>query len=92
MSLKLREQYRFDQISLGEVMPRFDPGKTRIRTARQFRAWEGGGEYNHPNIPNMKKPETIHGILNPGIVAVIRGDSSDQHKSAARVQKMLHRS
>jgi 2-dehydro-3-deoxygluconokinase len=27
-------------------MLRLDPGETRIRTAREFRAWEGGGEYN----------------------------------------------
>lgn len=27
-------------------MLRLDPGDTRIRTARQFTAWEGGGEYN----------------------------------------------
>jgi 2-dehydro-3-deoxygluconokinase len=37
---------QFDQISLGEVMLRLDPGDFRIRTARSFRAWEGGGEYN----------------------------------------------
>ena len=37
---------RFDLVSLGEVMLRLDPGDTRILTARQFRAWEGGGEYN----------------------------------------------
>src|SRR5512143_1342593 len=37
---------RFDLVSLGEVMLRLDPGDTRIHTARQFRAWEGGGEYN----------------------------------------------
>ncbi|MDR2462607.1 MAG: hypothetical protein LBD30_02370, partial [Verrucomicrobiales bacterium] len=36
----------FSEISLGEVMLRLDPGDTRIRTARGFRAWEGGGEYN----------------------------------------------
>jgi 2-dehydro-3-deoxygluconokinase len=36
----------YDEISLGEVMLRLDPGEGRIRTARQFRAWEGGGEYN----------------------------------------------
>jgi len=36
----------FDQISLGEVMLRLDPGEGRIRTARSFTAWEGGGEYN----------------------------------------------
>lgn len=37
---------RYDAVSLGEVMLRLDPGEGRIRTARQFRAWEGGGEYN----------------------------------------------
>src|SRR5512146_2494177 len=37
---------RFDLVSLGEVMLRLDPGDTRIHTARQFSAWEGGGEYN----------------------------------------------
>ncbi|MBP6996741.1 MAG: sugar kinase [Phycicoccus sp.] len=36
----------FDVVSLGEVMLRLDPGEGRIRTARTFRAWEGGGEYN----------------------------------------------
>lgn len=36
----------FDLISLGEVMLRLDPGEGRVHTARQFRAWEGGGEYN----------------------------------------------
>ena len=46
MDLKLREDASFDAVSLGEVMLRLDPGEGRIRTARQFRAWEGGGEYN----------------------------------------------
>ena len=36
----------FDQVSLGEVMLRLDPGEGRVRTARSFTAWEGGGEYN----------------------------------------------
>src|SRR5665647_3336754 len=36
----------YDLVSLGEVMLRLDPGETRIRTARAFRVWEGGGEYN----------------------------------------------
>ena len=27
-------------------MLRLDPGETRIRTARSFQVWEGGGEYN----------------------------------------------
>ena len=37
---------RFDIVSLGEVMLRFDPGAGRIRTSREFHVWEGGGEYN----------------------------------------------
>jgi len=36
----------WDLVSLGEVMLRLDPGDERISTARNFRAWEGGGEYN----------------------------------------------
>ncbi len=37
---------RWDLLSLGEVMLRLDPGPSRVHTARQFTAWEGGGEYN----------------------------------------------
>ena len=37
---------KFDLVSLGEVMLRLDPGNTRVRTARNFTVWEGGGEYN----------------------------------------------
>ncbi|WP_369175058.1 PfkB family carbohydrate kinase [Streptomyces sp. R28] len=33
-------------VALGEVMLRLDPGEGRIRTARTFQLWEGGGEYN----------------------------------------------
>jgi 2-dehydro-3-deoxygluconokinase len=36
----------FDVVSLGEVMLRLDPGEGRVRTARSFQVWEGGGEYN----------------------------------------------
>jgi 2-dehydro-3-deoxygluconokinase len=48
MALQIRPaaDTRYDAVSLGEVMLRLDPGEGRIRTARQFRAWEGGGEYN----------------------------------------------
>src|ERR1700679_3465112 len=37
---------RWDLVSLGEVMLRFDPGEGRIVGTRSFRVWEGGGEYN----------------------------------------------
>ena len=48
MKLNLRpgNECKYDAVSLGEVMLRLDPGEGRIRTARSFRAWEGGGEYN----------------------------------------------
>jgi 2-dehydro-3-deoxygluconokinase len=46
LTIKPKSECAFDQISLGEVMLRLDPGEGRIRTARQFAAWEGGGEYN----------------------------------------------
>ena len=36
----------YDLLSLGEVLLRLDPGESRVRTSRQFTAWEGGGEYN----------------------------------------------
>ena len=44
--LKPEGTYKYDAVSLGEIMLRLDPGEGRIRTARSFRAWEGGGEYN----------------------------------------------
>ncbi len=37
---------RWDCVSFGEVMLRFDPGFGRVRNARSFQVWEGGGEYN----------------------------------------------
>lgn len=46
LTIKSAEQCRYDAVSLGEVMLRLDPGPGRIRTARSFTAWEGGGEYN----------------------------------------------
>ena len=48
MDLKLRDanECKFDAVSLGEIMLRLDPGEGRIRTTREFKVWEGGGEYN----------------------------------------------
>jgi 2-dehydro-3-deoxygluconokinase len=36
----------YDIVSLGEVMLRLDPGEGRVHTTREFKVWEGGGEYN----------------------------------------------
>lgn len=46
LSLKPADSCMFDEVSLGEVMLRLDPGEGRIRTTRNFQVWEGGGEYN----------------------------------------------
>ena len=46
IALKPAADCRYDILSMGEVMLRLDPGEGRIRTARRFQAWEGGGEYN----------------------------------------------
>ena len=48
MLIKLRDKKdcAFDMIALGEVMLRLDPGDMRVKNARSFRVWEGGGEYN----------------------------------------------
>ena len=46
LSIKPAESCRWDCAALGEVMLRLDPGENRVRNARQFQVWEGGGEYN----------------------------------------------
>jgi 2-dehydro-3-deoxygluconokinase len=46
LKIRPKSECLFDEISLGEVMLRLDPGDMRVRTARTFTAWEGGGEYN----------------------------------------------
>src|SRR5678810_860366 len=48
MSLEIKPagSCKYDMLALGEIMLRLDPGEGRIRTAREFQVWEGGGEYN----------------------------------------------
>ena len=46
LAIRPAEDCRFDLVALGEIMLRFDPGEERVRNARSFRVWEGGGEYN----------------------------------------------
>jgi 2-dehydro-3-deoxygluconokinase len=46
LATKQKADCRWDLVSLGEVMLRLDPWDSRISTARSFRVWEGGGEYN----------------------------------------------
>jgi len=46
LEIKPSKDCAYDCISLGEIMLRFDPGDGRVRSARWFQVWEGGGEYN----------------------------------------------
>ena len=46
LQIKPAGSCKYDELSLGEIMLRLDPGEGRIRTTREFRVWEGGGEYN----------------------------------------------
>jgi 2-dehydro-3-deoxygluconokinase len=46
LELRDRSKTKWDCVSLGEIMLRLDPGEGRVRTARSFNVWEGGGEYN----------------------------------------------
>src|SRR6267378_2597106 len=46
LTIKQKDSCRWDLVSLGEVMLRFDPGEYRIWTTRRFEVSEGGGEYN----------------------------------------------
>ncbi len=46
LDIKSADSCAYDIISMGEIMLRLDPGDSRVRTTRQFQAWEGGGEYN----------------------------------------------
>src|ERR1700722_1843133 len=46
LEVKPRGSCKYDLIALGEIMLRLDPGEGRIRCAREFKVWEGGGEYN----------------------------------------------
>jgi 2-dehydro-3-deoxygluconokinase len=46
LTIRKKSECKWDAVSLGEVMLRFDPWDSRISTTRTFRLWEGGGEYN----------------------------------------------
>ena len=46
LNLKDPKECRYAAVSLGEIMLRLDPGEGGVRTARSFKVWEGGGEYN----------------------------------------------
>lgn len=46
LNIRTKQGCRWDEVSLGEVMLRLDPGDKRTWTTRSFEVYEGGGEYN----------------------------------------------
>jgi 2-dehydro-3-deoxygluconokinase len=46
LTIRPAGETRWDCCAFGEIMLRFDPGFGRVRNARSFQVWEGGGEYN----------------------------------------------
>jgi len=66
LSIKPPDKCRWDAVALGEVMLRLDPGAARIRTAREFRVWEGGGEYNV--VRGLKK---CFGLRTAAVTAIV---------------------
>lgn len=46
MKINAKSETKFDVVALGEVLLRLDPSESRVRTARRFDVYEGGGEYN----------------------------------------------
>lgn len=61
LNIKSESDCRWDLISLGEVLLRFDSGDERIETARNFRVFDGGGEYNaaHNLAKTFRQPTVI---------------------------------
>jgi 2-dehydro-3-deoxygluconokinase len=46
LTIRPAHECAYDLVALGEIMLRLDPGEKRVRNARTFDVWEGGGEYN----------------------------------------------
>ena len=46
LNIKPADQCKYDEVSLGEVMMRIDPGDVPTARARTARIWHGGGETN----------------------------------------------
>src|SRR4030067_2648360 len=69
MHIKPKNECEYDLVSLGEVMLRFDPRDSRIRCARSFDVWEGGGEYNVAR--GLRK---CFGLKTAVLTALVRND------------------
>jgi 2-dehydro-3-deoxygluconokinase len=69
------ETPEFDVVSLGEVMMRLDPGERRIREARSFDVWIGGGEYNVAHAMAAcfgRRAAVVTGLVDNEVGALVR--------------------
>ena len=66
LKIKTKSNCTWDALALGEIMIRLDPGNMRIKAARNFYIWEGGGEYNV--IRGLKKCFGMDTAVVTGIV------------------------
>lgn len=69
LDLRPAADCRWDAAALGEVMLRLDPGDGRVRNARTFQVWEGGGEYNM--VRGLRK---VWGLRTTVVTAFPRND------------------
>jgi 2-dehydro-3-deoxygluconokinase len=66
LKIKTPSDCRWDGVALGEIMLRLDPGEGRVRTAREFKVWEGGGEYNV--VRGLRKAFRLRSTVVTGLV------------------------
>ena len=69
-------------------MLRLDPGEGRIRTARSFRAWEGGGEYNVTR--GLRRAFGLRGAIVTALGEVEPGDVDWDHLFGELGVRWLH--
>src|SRR2546429_4686566 len=84
LTIKQKKDCRWDLVSLGEVMARFDPGERRIATARSFEVCEGGGEYNVAR--GLKR---CFG-LDTAVVTAFANDPVRSEEHTSELQSRLH--
>jgi hypothetical protein len=71
LSIKPKDDCRWDLVSLGEVMLRFDPGEYRIWTTRRFEVSYGDGGCGGSTERNPTKDRKgVFGRLGPSRVEV----------------------
>ena len=63
LKIRTAAETKWDCVAFGEVMLRLDPGFGRVRNARSFQVWEGGGEYNVARAMRNREWRAVVGLL-----------------------------